>query len=299
MADGPGRRSSAWILLSGVCLALVLGASAAVACSGIPGACGTRSCGPGVSCPDPGAPGTPGLPQPGAPGTPGLPQPSGPVDPYPPRYKYIIACSGNVGGANDVLCVGAATTCPDFGIRFWGFVSRWDGTAYGPFRRTGAVCLGPEAAAAVDPLAGVLAQVREQWRSLGLPGAAVTTRPEGQTLVNAVTLFASPAQRELDLPPVQILGVAVTLRLRAVEYRWEFGDGTTSTVTPSQAPAQTEHVYRRPGSQPVTLRTTYTATFTLAGSDVVYPLDGTADVTGPVTQLVAREARTQLEAGPG
>ena len=77
---------------------------------------------------------------------------------------------------------------------------------------------------------------------------------------------------------------------------WDFGDGTTLERAADGGRPRAEHTYRAAGPMQVTLRTYYTATFTIEGSDVVYPLDGTADVPGEPTALTAREARTQLEA---
>lgn len=215
-------------------------------------------------------------------------------------------CTNNELGANaTAVCAGATDTCPDASqIRFWEFVSTWNPAAgaYGPpFRRVDPpfVCLNPQQqAAVVDPRIATAAAVRAQWRTFGLPGAVVRTEPQGQTLAGAVTRLSTGTPAKATLPPKTVLGLRVVLTVTAVSYRWDFGDGAGVTVRSGGALPHAEHVYRATGPQQVSLRTVYSATFTMAGDPAVYPLDGTADVPGASTPLVVREARTQLEAGP-
>ncbi len=158
-----------------------------------------------------------------------------------------------------------------------------------------AVCAGPAEVAEQDPRAAVLAQVRAQWQTFGLPGSQVVVEPVGDTLVGAKTRFSTSSPATRSLPPRPIFGLGVTLTIQASGYRWDFGDGTV--LDESAGAPQVEHVYREAGPQQVTLRTFYTATFTVEGDPTVYPLEGTAEVPGPAEEVVAREARTQLEGG--
>ena len=137
--------------------------------------------------------------------------------------------------------------------------------------------------------------MRAQWQTFGLPASQVVVEPAGDTLVGAKTRFSTGSPSTRSLPPKPIFGLDVTLTITASGYRWDFGDGTTRDA-PADDP-QVEHVYRTAGPKQVTLRTFYTATFTVEGDATVYPLQGTADVPGPEEQVVAREARTQLEGG--
>ena len=157
------------------------------------------------------------------------------------------------------------------------------------------VCAGPEEVAEQDPRAAVLAQVRAQWQTFGLPPSEVVVEPAGDTLVGAKTRFSTSSPRKQGPPPKPIFGLDVTLTITVSGYRWDFGDGTVVDAPAGQP--QVEHVYREAGPKEVTLRTFYTATFTLEGDDTVYPLQGTADVPGPAEEVVAREARAQLEGG--
>ena len=119
--------------------------------------------------------------------------------------------------------------------------------------------------------------------------------PAGDTLVRAKTRFSTDSPRTATLPPKPIFGLDVRLTITASGYRWAFGDGTSKDTGPGERTV--EHVYDEAGGKRVSVRTYYTATFTVEGDDTVYPLEGTADVPGPVEEVVAQEARTQLEAG--
>ena len=138
--------------------------------------------------------------------------------------------------------------------------------------------------------------MRAEWRSFGLPAASVRTQPGGETLVGATTRFTTRTPPTAILDPKPVLGRNVTLSIKATHYVWDFGDGTTSEVAASGTRPTAAHTYHTAGAKDVRLRTYYAATFTIAGSPTLYPLEGTAEVPGLVTTLTAREARTQLEA---
>lgn len=270
-----------------------IGPASAAACTPPPPTCRGADCRvDGRLCG--GGPGRPRIPI-------GEPGPTGARQKHPPVTIYVPTCPGNTPGGTGDLCEVATTSCPtptDF--RYWVYVQTWDADrkAYGePVLRTAPpfVCAGPEEVAEADPRAAVLARVRAEWQTFGLPGSEVVVEPADDTLVGASTRFSTDSPQTLALPPKQILGLGVTLTITASGYRWDFGDGTGAETGP--AGRQVEHVYRLAGPKQVSVRTYYTATFTVEGDDAVYPLQGTADVPGPAEDLAAREARTQLEDG--
>ncbi len=218
---------------------------------------------------------------------------------------HVAACPGNEPGSEANLCE-AARICPTTDqLAFWVYIRRWNAStkahddpvlvAQPPY-----VCLGPEEAQRaqqVDPRLAVIARVRRDWRNFGLPAAVVVTQPAEQTLVGAETRFLSKTPATATLPPKPVLGMDVTLSIRATGYEWDFGDGTVLEAAADGGKPRSEHTYRDPGVKEVRLRTFYSATFTIAGSPTVYPLEGTADVPGRVTVVRAREARTELVDG--
>lgn len=221
---------------------------------------------------------------------------------HSPVVIYVPACSGNGPTTGDGTCGAAVNSCVNPGdFRFFVYTRTWTGSEYGPpvlRPAPSSVCLGPvQAARLIDPTVSIAALVRAEWRSFGLPGASVRTRPEGETLVGAATQFSTEASPQPTVPPKRVLGRSVQLHVKARQYVWDFGDGTSLTVDASGARPSASHTYRSAGEKAVRLSTMYTADFTIAGSPATYPLEGTATVPGQVTLLTAREARTQLEAG--
>lgn len=291
-------RGTLWVLFLALLAPLVLVAIPALAAQcplPKPPGCRGTGCSVGFTeCPDPSEP------DPGGSGSGG----TQPIDQHPARYSYLPTCTSNVLGAGDALCPGATTTCPVAGdVRYHVYVSTWDvgRGAYGPqVLRTNPpyVCLGPDQAAVLDPRLAVIAQVRADWRSFPLPGAQVRTEPNGETLANAVTRLAGTTPGTATLAPRPVLGLDVTLTITAVRYLWSFGDGTTQVAAAASGSLpRTEHKYDVAGPAQVSLRTYYTATFTIADDPQVYPLPGEADVPGAPSVLVVREARTQLVDG--
>ena len=217
----------------------------------------------------------------------------------PPLLQYVPTCEGNSAESSpDGTCAVAASACPrQQDTRYWVYVREWQGTSYGePQLRQQPlyVCLGPGDVRDVDPRLQVIERVRRDWRDFGLPGAMVVTQPRGETLVNAATRFRTTTPPTATLPPRPVLGMDVTLRIKATRYAWDFGDGTVQEADAEGGKPRAEHTYRDPGVKRVRLRTFYSATFTIAGDATVYPLEGTADVPGRATRVTAREARTEL-----
>lgn len=223
----------------------------------------------------------------------------GPSNPHPPRYTYVPTCPGNNFETGGAVCAAALTGCPEEGdIQFWVYVETWIDAvgAYGPpVRQAGVSCFGADQPG-LDPRIAVIAQVRRDWKSYPIPGATVATQPADGTLAGAVTRFASDRPTRFALAPQTILGFQVTVTVTAAEYTWIFGDGTTAQSPPTATPTA-EHVYRTAGPMAVSLRASYTGTFTIGGSPEVYDLEGTAEVPGQQRLLPVEQARTQLEAG--
>ncbi len=93
------------------------------------------------------------------------------------------------------------------------------------------------------------------------------------------------------------LGIGVTVVATPVEWIWSFGDGTTLTTTTPGRPGTDDitHVYERAQNFGVSVRVTWTGTFSLDSNPAeVFPIRSPAFVQGPVAQVGAREARTVL-----
>ncbi|NAZ85953.1 PKD domain-containing protein [Kineococcus indalonis] len=136
----------------------------------------------------------------------------------------------------------------------------------------------------------------EDVRRVGLPAAAANVQPAGGDVALNVPVnvyaHAGAVTRE-----VQVLGFPVTIRATPVAFTWSFGDGGSlgPTADPGAPyPAMTTtHTYTRPGTYAVTLTTTYTAEYAVAGLQS-RPVDGTVGVASPATTLTAHAGTTVL-----
>ena len=212
--------------------------------------------------------------------------------------KVAPACSGNGMNGPDALCM-AALTCPaDNLVRFWVWHKTTHYEAGPPERITrvddwaqepGSFCLGPDDPG-ITPIGVVIAQVQSGFQSLPLPKFTPEVRPAPSTLVNIPTRLNAGSADAVTLTTEPLAGIVVDVTATPTEWRWTFGDGSTAVTT---VPA-TEHVYRKAQEFGASVRVTWTGTFSLQGSDEVFPIRTPAYVQGPVTEVDVRQARTEL-----
>lgn len=134
------------------------------------------------------------------------------------------------------------------------------------------------------------------FRRLPLPPGKLNIQPaDGQVLINY------PMNVYVDARPVtlrtQVLGVGVEVEATPASYRWEFGDGgrlTTADPGGAYPDMTTSHTYRHPGSQRVSLMTSYTGRFRVEGSRAWIPVEGVATVASPSVTVEVIEARAVL-----
>lgn len=123
-----------------------------------------------------------------------------------------------------------------------------------------------------------------------VPAARISSQPSQGLLPQVPTLFSS-GQPAVPEPSTHHIG-SLQIQLSPVaHWHWDFGDGgglDTSTAGSRYPDRSVSHVYRRAGVFEVQLRTTWTATYTVAGQ-------GPFAVEGSVTQLAS--ARIQVGQG--
>ncbi|WP_432488898.1 PKD domain-containing protein [Kineococcus sp. SYSU DK018] len=164
----------------------------------------------------------------------------------------------------------------------------------GRWQRGGSSCR-PTTTTAEQPLVLPTITVADV-RRVGLPPSTAGLQPAGGDVVLnvPVNVYVQSAQVTRD---VQVLGFPVTIRATPESFTWTFGDGgslgpTTDPGAPYPA-MSTTHTYTRPGTYPVTLTTTYSAEFSVAGLPFE-PVDGTVDVASPTATLTAHAGTTVL-----
>lgn len=148
----------------------------------------------------------------------------------------------------------------------------------------GVLCL-PTAAG--DPAAVEAAPVPvvtlADFRSLPLPAGEPTIQPGGgEALIRARTnVYVDPASTEVQTFDITLLATPVTVRATPVSYAWDFGDGSEPLVTEDPgAPypdLTTWHEYSEPGDVAISLTTTYTGAYSVAGGPFI-DIAGTAEI---------------------
>lgn len=143
------------------------------------------------------------------------------------------------------------------------------------------------------------ALVLTAFQRIGIPTYSSVSQPAGKTLVNFDTIFH--AQAEPFTASVTLLGQRVDLRIRPSSYRWEFGDGTTTTTESGGAAYPSKEIVHRYAKAHTTVEhrvvITWSATFRVNGGPE-RPVPGTVTRAGPVTSLRISEA-TPVLSGEG
>lgn len=184
-------------------------------------------------------------------------------------------------------CGDAATLPP-----LWQRTRPAESSTWGPWQLVGPpVCAAP---ATVTP-----DMVLTELRRLPLRPSTLVMQPDrGWVLVNKPTVVSSDATPQTLT--TTILGTRVTITASPQLYAWDFGDGETLVTRDPGDPwpdADLSHTYTRTGGYRITLTTTWSATYTLAGDPTVRDVPGTAATTVATGQFAVEERRTHLVAG--
>jgi hypothetical protein len=138
----------------------------------------------------------------------------------------------------------------------------------------------------------------EDFQRLPLPAGTVNVQPD-----NGYTLINVPTNAYVDAGPVvlgtELLGFAVQVRATPASYTWSFGDGVTLGPTSDAGAAypdlRTTHTYDASGEYAITLTTSYTGEYSVAGGPWL-PVPGEAQVTSAPVPVQALSGRNQLVA---
>ena len=134
------------------------------------------------------------------------------------------------------------------------------------------------------------------FRRLPLAASPLAIQPaRTEHLVNMPAIvYTTPAQQLLT---TDLLGYLVEVEATPITYTWDFGDGTTLTTTTPGHPYPNHdvaHPYGQPGTYTITLVTTWTGRYRLAGTTTWATVTGTATTITTSTPITAVEAPTHL-----
>ncbi|QTE29136.1 hypothetical protein [Pengzhenrongella sicca] len=145
------------------------------------------------------------------------------------------------------------------------------------------------------------AALAAELRRLPLTPSTVSVQPPtGWTLVNADTIvYTDHAPQVLT---TTVLGVGVTINATPTSFTWDFNDGAEplTTTDPGRPwPDYTvSHQFTTEATRHISLTTTWTATYQLAGTPTWEPVTGTATTTSTAAPLQVYEARARLVQDP-
>jgi len=186
--------------------------------------------------------------------------------PPPVQSKTTPACNGGGGYVAGNICA-IGNICSEGQI----LLDFWTRTGDGPWMKTRTEC-GPSRTGAL-PVVTVT-----DLQRVGLPASPLNIQPNtGEALINVPLILATAD--ETVTRDTTVLGFPVTIRATPTSWTWDLGDGATvgPTSDPGQAyPHQSlTHTYTAPGDHQITLTTTWSGEYTIAGLPY-RPIDGTA-----------------------
>lgn len=186
------------------------------------------------------------------------------------RFKYEMLCVLNDKNDVDPGCIERAkcTAGPDGRPVRWfeqftfGNTNAW--TQIEPDR-----CLYSENP--VDVLGQIAAQIQTKFEQLPISAGTSGIQPSPHTLKGAETNFYAEAAEQTFA--VDMLGQAVTIVAKPVQYRWDYGDGTSLGPTPVMGgplpedrwgeKTRTSHIYTQTGDFQVVLTTYFQGTYSV------------------------------------
>jgi hypothetical protein len=230
-----------------------------------------------------------------------------------PRYEYGSTTScitgarpGDAGA--DVMCNGAVMACsnpangPGPLTRIWRRTIQ-QGQPPSPWQLIGTTCWS-DAVPGSRPVL-TMAMIQDAFNHTPWAVAEISTQPAGNvTLVGLDTYYKVNwttqgfQPNEIDaIDPARMNGYRVDIRVKLVNFMWQFGDGQTFGPTTSEGgvypSGNITHQYLKGGAYPASVNTTFGGEFRIDGGDWA-PIPDTVTVPGPTTTVTVRTAQAEL-----
>lgn len=197
--------------------------------------------------------------------------------------------NGPEGSFGDDFCGASNRLCPPGQT----FATTWTRTDGAPWVNGGSRCTAASADAAPVTLPAV---TEADLRRLPLPAGTIDLQPRtGRALLHVPLVLRTGT--DVVVRETTVLGYPVTVRATPTTWTWDLGDG--STLGPTTDPgnpyprATLTHAYDTPGEHSITLTTTYTGEYSIAGLPY-RPVAGTASVVSAPTAVLVREGSAVL-----
>lgn len=170
-------------------------------------------------------------------------------------WRYTVYCAYGADG----LCQHAFATCPVGQMRY----RVWIGRSLADTAVIGSVCWGHTTPVTRRTLERTIADT--VWRTL--PVLRPVVAPRAGTLTSVPATFYTGQPSTYRAPQARLAGLVVRITANA-RWRWAWGDGIVEWVSVPGAPypsTQLRHQYRSPGRYQATVRTLWTARYTVSG----------------------------------
>ena len=231
------------------------------------------------------------------PGTPGAASGAGSAADHLLRMRAPMCPAGSQDTATPLPCPGDPVVplpqCPDAAT----LPPLWEAAAPDAVV-TAWRLIGPSVCATS---AGITpAMVASAFRRVPLTPSTLAVQPDrGWALVNKPVVVHTVAAPQTHA--TTILGVAVAITATPAGYTWDFGDGAELATHDAGQPwpaGTLTHTYRELGAYRISLTTTWSATYTVAGDPAVRMVPGTATTVTATGPVAIRERRSHLVAVP-
>ncbi|WP_380175144.1 PKD domain-containing protein [Kineococcus sp. DHX-1] len=219
------------------------------------------------------------------------------ADAPPTTVVRTPACgrNGPEGSFGDDFCGASRANCPP-GQTFSTTWTRTGDAAQWVNQGTRCTTEAADAAPVVLPTVTV-----SDLRRVGLPASPVHLQPDdGQALLNVPLVLRTTGGTVVR--DTTVLGFPVRIRATPASWTWDLGDGTR--LGPTDDPGRTyprqtlTHTYTTPGDRTVTLTTTWSGEYSIAGLPY-RPVEGTATTVSPGVGVRVLAGRNVLTAPDG
>jgi len=218
----------------------------------------------------------------------------------------VGARPGDAGA--EAMCNGAVMACsnpangPGPLTRIWRRTIQ-PGQPPSPWQLVGTTCWADAVPGSRPPL--TMAMIQDAFNRTPWAQPQISTQPAGNvTLVGLDTYYQVNwttqgfQPNEIDaIDPGRMNGYRVDIRVKLVNFMWQFGDGQTFGPTTSEGgvypSGNITHQYLKGGAYPASVNTTFGGEFRIDGGDWA-PIPDTVTVPGPTTTVNVRTAQAEL-----
>jgi hypothetical protein len=212
----------------------------------------------------------------------------GALEEDPNIYKFEYLCLDDGRNNFDVSCLNAAVECTDGEngrpVRWYSALKAFRVPVWSQIRPDRCVYTEDPS----DVLGRIAAQIQSKFEQLPVKAGNSVVQPSPHTLRGAETNFYAEASEQSF--SVNMLGQSVAIVAKPVQYRWDYGDGTSLGPTTTMGgplpqdrwgeKTRTSHAYAATGDFNVVLTTYFQGTYSVNGGPAL-PIPNQGQFSSP------------------